>query len=876
MRYIAAVPAIGLLLGAVCGLLLPDLPPFALYTLLIACGVLAVWARHIANGRALAVLVAAGFFCGGALLATHAWQRAWRPTLRIAFEQLAREQRAEADAAGRRLPEDDEAFAVVEGVLSADASPGASGVSLSMDVDRVAREGRDAKDGREGQDAKEREGFPSTGLGAGSRASGGIVVTAVGSLAAARSAEWRAGRRVRLPVTLRRPSRYLDPGVPDHERALARRGTTLVGTVKSGALVEVLARAGRFDEAMSASRAYARRVIADAVGRWSPQSGAIVAAIVIGDRAGLDNDVQRRLQEAGTYHVIAISGGNIAILAGLLLGAFRLAGWLGRTAMLSSIVALVLYAAFVGNGASVDRATLMAVVYFGARAIDHRSPPLNALALVAAILVASDPLAVTDPAFVLTFGATLAILIVMPVITTYNAELAEHAERKTHSASAAVSALIVVLRRHLLPMFAASVAAEALLFPVGALTFSRVTFAGLGLNFLAIPLMGVAQIAGMAVVPLAAVSHVAAACAGWFAHLGAAGLVASADLVRFAPALTYRVAPPSWIAVVIYYGALAAAGICAKGGARLPITPRVRRLMTRGFAAAAVTAALWIFVDPHTIAARRGDGRLHVTFLDVGQGDSAFVVFPRGSTLLVDAGGLSASSSFDIGDRVVAPVVRDAGFRRIDYVALTHGDPDHIGGAGAIVREFRPREVWEGIPVPRFEPLTRLRMAVQASGARWANVYQGDQITVDDVQIIARHPSPADWERQKVRNDDSLVLELRWRDVSVVLTGDIGKAVEQDVVSAIRPARLRIVKVPHHGSLTSSTVPFVAALYPQIAIASAGRANHFGHPVPEVLEKYRAAGAEVFRTDQDGAVTMTTDGNSVDVRTFNGRTLVIR
>src|SRR4030095_11321773 len=116
-------------------------------------------------------------------------------------------------------------------------------------------------------------------------------------------------------------------------------------------------------------------------GRWRPASGAIVAAIVIGDRAGLGDDLQQRLQEAGTYHVIAISGGNIAILAGLLIGGSGVAGRLGRAAMLVSMAALVVYARFVGGGASVDRATLMAVVYFLARAIDQRSPPLTPLAV---------------------------------------------------------------------------------------------------------------------------------------------------------------------------------------------------------------------------------------------------------------------------------------------------------------------------------------------------------------------------------------------------------------------------------------------------------------------------------------------------------------
>jgi competence protein ComEC len=378
----------------------------------------------------------------------------------------------------------------------------------------------------------------------------------------------------------------------------------------------------------------------------------------------------------------------------------------------------------------------------------------------------------------------------------------------------------------------------------------------------------------MAVVPVAIVSRSIAAVMGWVAHVGAAGLVWSADLVRFAPVVTYRVAPPSWIAVTIYYSALLIAWLAIRREGLKAGEQGRRTARAAGFVAAA--AAIWILADPRTLVAAGGDGRLHVTFLDVGQGDSAFIVFPAGGTMLVDAGGVSAASSFDIGDRVVAPVIRDAAFRRIDYLALTHGDPDHIGGAASIVREFRPREVWEGIPVPRFEPLTALRVAAQASGARWANVYRGDLVTIDGVEVSARHPDPADWERQRVRNDDSLVLELRWRDVSMLLTGDIGKAVENDVAAATPPARLRVIKVPHHGSLTSSTPAFLRALHPALAIVSAGRANHFGHPVPEVLDRYRAIGAEVFRTDRDGAVMLATDGHVVDVRSFTGRQFTLR
>jgi competence protein ComEC len=213
--------------------------------------------------------------------------------------------------------------------------------------------------------------------------------------------------------------------------------------------------------------------------------------------------------------------------------------------------------------------------------------------------------------------------------------------------------------------------------------------------------------------------------------------------------------------------------------------------------------------------------------------------------------------------------------RRLDYLALTHGDPDHVGGAAAIIREFRPREVWEGIPVPRFAPMRALRTQTQAMGNRWANLHTGDQLTVEGVQVLVRHPAREEWERQRVRNDDSLVLELRWRDVSILLTGDIGRDVERTLAMSLPSAPLRILKVPHHGSLTSSTAEFLDAVGPDVAIVSVGRGNHFGHPVPAVLQRYADAGAAIFRTDQDGAVTVDTDGTSIDIRTFTGRTLTI-
>ncbi len=815
MRFPAAIPAVALLAGSAAGLLVPDISLAIPTVTLVVAAATAVVVRH--HERAVIVCVIAGFAAGGDALASTGWNRARSSTLRQAFDAAAEVERANAAADHRFMPVDPSAYAAIEGVLRADAAPSPSGVSLSLDVDRFS---------------------PATTPGIVRDVEGGALITVVGALATNHIGEWRTGRRVRLPAELHRPARYLDVGVPNGERGLLLRGTALVGTAKSAALVEVTKRGSWIDERLADVRAFSRQAIRDTVAGWSPRAAAIVTAIVIGDRAGLDQQVQQSLQKAGTYHVIAISGGNIAILAGLMLGEFRIAGVLGRTASLAAMATLVAYGSLVGGGASVDRATFMAVLYFAAAAADQRSPPLNTLSFAAAVLVSLQPFSVVDPAFILTFGATLAILLIAPLVPS----------RLPRLVGSIVSLLV------------ASAATEIVLLPAGALLFSRVTFAGLALNFFAIPLMAVAQVAGMAIVPLALLSTKVAAAAGFIAYVGAEGLVWSAALVRFAPAIAFRVAPPSLWVVTTYYVALA-------------WWWRARHVIPIVVAGG---AAIWMLAEPWSWIAARGDGRLHVTFLDVGQGDSAFIRFPRGTTWLVDTGGLSGMSTFDIGDRVVAPVLRRAGVRRLDALVLTHGDPDHIGGAAAIIDEFRPRRVWEGIPVPRFEPLNALKAEASAAGLAWTTATAGDHLRVDDVDVRVLHPPPADWERQRVRNDDSIVLELRWRDVSFVFTGDIGKAVERSILDRFASSRIRVLKVPHHGSLTSSSPEFLRALRPTMAVFSVGRSNHFGHPAAEVLQRYEQIRAQTLRTDCNGEIDISSDGNSIDVRAVQEETTKTR
>jgi competence protein ComEC len=841
VRVAVALPTGGLLVGCVLGVFWPDLRSVFLITVLIVSAIIAVGAFCAVSRFLFAASLTVCFAAGGTLLAVRQWQHDWRPMLKVAFESIARDERHELHASGRLVPEEDSASVVVVGILQSDAAPTSGGaISLNLATRWIGR--MRSAGGRSDPAANP--------------VSGGLLLTVVGSLAAEHQQEWRAGRTIRAPAQIHLPSFYLDPGVPDQRRALARRGIALVGTVKSGALVEVEARGSLVSEVAASIRAFSRRAIASSVGDWSARAAGIVTAIVIGDRSGLDEPVERRLQEAGTYHVIAISGGNIAILAGLTLVVFRLAGFLGRGAMVTAMAGLVGYGYLVGGGASVDRATLMAVVYLAGRAMDLRGPPMNALVLVAGILLAIDPLSIVDPAFLLTFGATVAIIAVSAEINM----------RKLPRGAAPLAA-----------MFVASISAEAALLPVSATIFSRVTFAGLALNFLAIPLMAVAQIAGMVIVPLFVASQRLASGVGWFAYLGAEGLVRTADLVSYVPFVTWRVAPPNLLASALYY--LAGLSAWYLWRRRVHVTgsaeSRAAAFARRGATLTVLLSALWIVVEPWTTISGGGDGRLHVTFIDVGQGDSALVRFPRGATLLVDAGGLPGAGSFDIGDRVVAPVLRDSAVRRLGTIALTHGDADHIGGAASAILEFRPWEVWEGVPVPRSEALQAIHESANVAHSQSRNVQTNDTTLVDGVAVIVRHPTLPDWERQDTRNDDSIVLELRWRDVSIVLTGDISAEVEREIAGNFPPAPLRVIKVPHHGSITSSSSAFVRALNPRVAVVSVGRSNRFGHPAPTVLQRYEEINAEVFRTDRDGAVMVDTDGASLEVQTFNGKRLNI-
>ena len=811
MRAPALLAAIPLIIGVLLGTSVDGRWTYAAAAAI--AWLIAAESLRRSRARAASIALAAGFLACGAALGARAARDVAQPALLAWQRQLTHERAVR-----------------LTGIARGDAARAPGGITLTLDA--VAA-----------------DGVP---------VDGGVRVSIAGSLAADAASAWRDGRRIGLTATLREPLDYRDPGVPGDRARLARQGIALIGSVKSAALVDVVARGDAASEAAASLRAWVRASTAVAVGPWSPRSAGVVTAILIGDRSGLDAEDERRLQEAGTYHVIAISGGNIALLTALLVLLGRVFRLPARGTAAVSIALLGFYGYAAGLAPSVSRATIAGMIYLAARAVDHRGPALNAVAVAAALAATLSPLTLLDAGFVLSFGATVAIIAAASRIAP------RLARQRGESRGAALRRGFAQAVRAL---GAATLCAEIALAPVGAALFGRVSAAGLLLNFIAIPLMSVIQVAGLAAVAAASVSPGTAAACGWVAHVATTALIGSAALVDVAPWLVVDLPPPAlWVVALWYAG-------CA--GVLLFRRPRFRHIAAAAMCAAAVLMIAAPLPARRTLVPAPPAGWSRVVILDVGQGDATLIQPAGARPLFVDAGG-APGSAFDVGRRVTLPAAWAFGVRSLSALVLTHGDPDHIGGAPALLRALSPGAVWDGVPVPRHAPLQRLREAARRAGVPWIEKRAGDEVTAGAAILTVLHPPPADWERQRVRNDDSIVLQVRIGGVTVLLPGDISSAVEPLVLARFQPTPIVIVKAPHHGSAGSSSPRFVEATRPAAVVFSAGRRNPFGHPAPVVVDRYRAAGARLFSTASDGAVIVDTDGREVRISTWNGHTQVIR
>jgi competence protein ComEC len=325
---------------------------------------------------------------------------------------------------------------------------------------------------------------------------------------------------------------------------------------------------------------------------------------------------------------------------------------------------------------------------------------------------------------------------------------------------------------------------------------------------------------------------------------------------------SYRIPEPSLILI----GAFAVIVVFLSAAIRL------RRLVWQWVSTIALLAAATL-IATYPFAPNLNARNLEVTVLDVGQGDSLFVTFPGRRTMLVDAGGALGNfhaggmrSGLDIGEDVVSPYLWSRGLKQIEVVALTHAHQDHLGGLPAILENFRVQELWVGRDI-RIAAYQEVLAIARQHGVHVIHMKQGDSFARGNVSGTILWPEDL-IENQTAKNDDSLVMRLTDGSQSILLPGDIERPSERKILAENEMVEANFLKVAHHGSKTSTIEPFLSSSHPAFAAISAGRDNSFGHPSPEVVERLHSAGVRVYRTDRDGAITATTDGQSLTVSTF--------
>jgi competence protein ComEC len=262
---------------------------------------------------------------------------------------------------------------------------------------------------------------------------------------------------------------------------------------------------------------------------------------------------------------------------------------------------------------------------------------------------------------------------------------------------------------------------------------------------------------------------------------------------------------------------------------------------------------------------RRNRSDLRVTFLNVGHGDAAVVEFPRSKVLLIDAGG-AASEEFDPGESIIAPFLRSRRIGKVDYLLVSHPRVDHYGGMKTIVEQFSPSEFWHGFDEGRTSRYRELQEAVSAKGAKRTSVNSRDPCRViEGVNVCVLYSADGK------TGGSSVVTRLSFGRVSFLFAADIEKKEEGSILKGKKDFESQVLKVPRHGSLSSSTGEFIAAVKPRLAVFSVGHRNPFGLPREEVISRYRAVGSEILRTDEDGAIVIETDGETIRYRTYRSQ-----
>ena len=733
------------------------------------------------------------------------------------------------------------------------------------------------------------------------------------------------GSRIRVACSLEREDEFLNPGVMPKRDVLDRLGIDATGTVKSRLLIEHIADESVF---LPLAWVYDQRagLIEDFRHNLSRPAAGVMIASLLGDKYFLDKDTADLFREGGTFHILVISGLHITFIGGLLLLFMR---QLTRNRWLQfAVTTSVLwgYTLAVGADVPVVRASIMFTVVLFAYAIHRRGTLLNSLGLCSLLLLVWRPSDLLNPSFQLTFVSVGAIVaFAYPLVeqlqrigswsptaqTPFPPNVpdrlrrfcemlywredtwAVESKRQVWSAKLFKSPYLVGrigdgvqrVARYLFEGVLVSLIVQICMLPLSVVYFHRVSVASVLLNLwvgLFIAIESFAAVIGAVVGHLsgflASPFSIIADFSNWL-MLSLPRLLSSVNWASFRlPAYTGS----GWAIYVFYFVPLIFIAFAINRWRPFELKAARRFVDKPVFYSAVVAAFIQIvIVAVHPFSTPRPDGRLHIDFLDVGQGDSALVTFPDGETLLVDGGGRTRYGNKNddeaepfqpdtrgIGEAVVSEVLWAKGYSRIDHILATHADADHIQGLGDVARNFGVGSAIFG-RMPLDDPdFVELASVLRRRGIPAETIARGDVLRFGDAVVEVLYPMPLGDPNAVSDNNHSVVLRITYGSRAFLLTGDIERQAEAELLSGGGTLSADLIKVPHHGSRTSSTQEFVNAVRPGYAIISVGRKSPFGHPHMDVVKRWKAAGVNLMTTGERGMISVSTDGTDIAIRRF--------
>jgi competence protein ComEC len=676
---------------------------------------------------------------------------------------------------------------------------------------------------------------------------------------------WRAperqvfhGDRIAFRAHLRPPTGSLNPGGFDYATYLERQGIDAVATVTGADAIQVL-QSGRTDGWWTIWNQIDRwrgRIRAAAVQTLSQPALGLYLGIVIGDRGYLDGSLRDQFMVTGTVHLLSISGSHLGLVAIVVFVAIRRGllllpgGWLlrlsrhmtaTRVAALGTIVPVVGYACLAGAELATLRSLIMVLAALMALWLGQERRIFHTLAAAALVLLLHDPRAIFDISFQLSFVSVLAIAVWM----------IWSSESRKDGGDEPTRPVAFTVWRWLLDAVTMSGIVTIATLPLVAFYFNQIPWLGVITNLVAVPITG----AGL--VPLGLVAGVWQLMAGG-THLPMAavmqwlfdGFVSAVRVTARIPPGEWHVAAPALITMLTFYGCLALA-VWSRGG-------RLIRVVAIGGVAVILLWWIWsprLWLD--------GD-QFRVTFLDVGQGDSAVIELPDGQVIVIDGG--ATYERFDMGRGVVVPYLWNRGIRTVDHLIGTHPQLDHLGGLTWLIRHVPVKRYW-GSGERRDEFFyQRFLDSLHEKLLDEQVAFEGQEIVAGGpCRLLVLNPTSASIRANgattqkmgSVLNNRSVVTRLDCGAHSFLFAADV----ERDALARMgRQPLMRsveVVKVPHHGATSSLDEEWLASLQPAYAVVSAGRHNPYGHPNPTVLQAYSRHGIKIFRTDEDGGVWIT-------------------